>query len=68
MTTTVIKNISWAPLGSVPGVADSLNRVGLVCPGCQSNPGSRTNFFFKFHNRHGKAIGNKKTQRIQLTF
>ncbi len=62
------KNISLAPVGTVQGVADSLNRVGFVRPGCQSSPGSRTNFFFKFHNRHGKAIGNKKTQRIQLTF
>ena len=60
MTTTVIKNIFRAPLGNVTEVADSLNRVGLVRPGCQSNPGSRTNFFLNSTTDTVKQEATKK--------
>lgn len=58
--TSNCKNISLAPVGTVQGVADSLNRVGLVRPGCQSNQGSRTNFFLNSTTDTVKQEATKK--------
>jgi len=54
------QNIFLAPVGTVQGVADSLNRVGLVRPGCQCNPGSRTDYFFNSTTDTVKQEATKK--------